>query len=203
MSAWIRMISDEDADDRLLSVLELARTPHGTVDNVMRVHSLRPSTMEGHVVLYRAVLHDENNRIPPWFQETIASYVSILNGCDYSLANHWANARHLIGDEERAVEVRSALDDRSPHRVFGGEQLALLNYAEKLTLKPQEIKERDIIELKEAGLDDGRILEANQIIGYFNYANRLLNGLGVTTRGDVVGYYPEGGEGEPDAANRV
>ena len=29
----------------------------------------------------------------------------------------------------------------------------------------------------------------NQIVGYFNYANRLLNGLGVTTDGDVIGYY--------------
>jgi len=35
----------------------------------------------------------------------------------------------------------------------------------------------------------GEILEANQIIGYFNYVNRCLNGLGVTTDGDVVGYY--------------
>ena len=31
----------------------------------------------------------------------------------------------------------------------------------------------------------------NQIIGYFNYVNRCLNGLGVTTDGDVVGYYAE------------
>jgi alkylhydroperoxidase family enzyme len=43
--------------------------------------------------------------------------------------------------------------------------------------------------LRDAGLDDGQILEANQIIGYFNYVNRLLNGLGVSTDGDVVGYY--------------
>ena len=47
MSAWIEMISDEDADEALLDVLKLARTPHGTVDNVMRVHSLRPNTMRG------------------------------------------------------------------------------------------------------------------------------------------------------------
>ena len=45
--------------------------------------------------------------------------------------------------------------------------------------------------LREAGLDDGETLEANQIIGYFNYVNRCLNGLGVTTEGDVVGYYAE------------
>ena len=55
MAAWIKMISDEEADTALHDTLELARTPHGTVDNVMRVHSLRPSTMRGHVVLYRAV----------------------------------------------------------------------------------------------------------------------------------------------------
>jgi len=54
MTAWIKMIVDEDADPALLEVLKLARTPHGTVDNVMRVHSLRPNTMRGHVVLYRA-----------------------------------------------------------------------------------------------------------------------------------------------------
>jgi alkylhydroperoxidase family enzyme len=47
----------------------------------------------------------------------------------------------------------------------------------------------DVEELRREGLDDGQILEANQIIGYFNYVNRLLNGLGVTTDGDVVGYY--------------
>ena len=64
MTAWIKMISDCDADTELLDVLKLARTPHGTVDNVMRVHSLRPNTMRGHVALYRAALHDDNNTIP-------------------------------------------------------------------------------------------------------------------------------------------
>lgn len=39
MSAWIRMISDEEADASLKKALDFARTPHGTVDNVMRVHS--------------------------------------------------------------------------------------------------------------------------------------------------------------------
>ena len=102
MSAWIKMISDEDATPQLRKVLKRAKTPHGTVDNVMRVHSMRPSTMEGHLALYRSVLHDQSNSIPPWFQETISSYVSILNNCKYSLANHWANASHLIGNDKRS-----------------------------------------------------------------------------------------------------
>jgi len=191
MSAWIRMISDEEADDTLLDVLKLARTPHGTVDNVMRVHSLRPNTMRGHVILYRAALHDDTNTLPTWLQETISSYVSILNDCPYSLANHWKNAAHLIGDKARADAIEQALHARLPETVFDGRELALMRYTEKLTLHPGTMLKADVDALKAAGLDDGEILEANQIIGYFNYVNRLLNGLGVSTAGDVVGYYKQ------------
>ncbi len=191
MSAWIRMISDEDADEHLRATLDLARTPHGTVDNVMRVHSLRPNTMKGHVILYRACLHDEANSIPMWFQEVISSYVSTLNTCPYSYANHWANARHLIGDDARADAIEAALKAHRPQDAFEGAQLAALIYAQKLTLSPGAMEESEVRALKDAGWEDGEILEINQIVGYFNYANRLLNGLGVTTEGDVVGYYAE------------
>ena len=189
MSAWISMISDEQADENLLDALKLARTPHGTVDNVMRVHSHRPNTMRGHVALYRAALHDDSNTIPEWLQETISSYVSILNKCDYSLANHWSNARHLIADDTKADAIEKALHQDNPDAVFDGAELALMQYARKLTVTPSQMQESDVAALRSAGLGDGEILEANQIIGYFNYVNRLLNGLGVTTDGDTVGYY--------------
>ena len=193
MGAWIKMIPDDQADPELLAALKLARTPHGTVDNVMRVHSLRPNTMRGHVSLYRAALHDDANTLPQWLQETISSYVSILNDCPYSLANHWANARHLIDDEARAEMIEAALHNRTPEDALDGAELALLRYAEKLTSSPGAMVESDIEALRAAGVDDGQILEANQIVGYFNYVNRCLNGLGVTTEGDIVGYYSDTG----------
>jgi uncharacterized peroxidase-related enzyme len=183
------MLSDGEADADLRDALALARTPHGTVDNVMRVHSLRPNTMRGHLILYRAALHDDANTLPMWLQETIASYVSILNDCPYSLANHWANARHLIADDPRAEAIEVALKADAPETAFDGAELALMRYARKLTREPGAMAQRDVGAMRDAGLDDGQILEANQIIGYFNYVNRLLNGLGVTTEGDVVGYY--------------
>ena len=191
MSAWIKMISDEEADDTLKQALDFARTPHGTVDNVMRVHSLRPSTMNGHVVLYRACLHDDHNTIPMWFQEVISSYVSTLNECAYSYSNHWKNACHLMNDAQKAEQIDAAFKIRAPENVFDGAQLAMLRYAEKLTLSPGDMEEADVNMLKNEGISDGEILEANQIIGYFNYVNRLLNGLGVSTYGDVVGYYKD------------
>ena len=189
MTAWIRMIEDQDADPELLEVLKLARTPHGTVDNVMRVHSLRPNTMKGHVILYRAALHDDANTLPMWLQEVIGSYVSLLNDCDYSYANHWANAKHLMEDDAKADAAEAALKNRKPDDAFDGKTLALLRYTQKLTLTPGEMVRDDVTALTEAGVDDGEILEANQIVGYFNYGNRCLNGLGVTTEGDIVGYY--------------
>ena len=71
----------------------------------------------------------------------------------------------------------------------------MLEYARKLTAEVGAMCEADVERLREAGADDGEILEVNQVCAYFNYSNRVLNGLGVTTRGDVVGYYKRAGAG--------
>ena len=65
--AWIEMLDVDAATGRLAEVFDLVKTPHGTVDNVMRVHSLRPETMNGHVVLYRSVLHHPDITLPLHF----------------------------------------------------------------------------------------------------------------------------------------
>ena len=94
-----------------------------------------------------------------------------------------------MGDDAKADAAEAALKERKPEDAFEGKTLAFLRYAQKLTLTPGEMARDDVTALTEAGVDDGEILEANQIIGYFNYVNRCLNGLGVTTEGDIVGYY--------------
>jgi uncharacterized peroxidase-related enzyme len=191
MSAWIEMVPPEQAEGLLKTLYDKVRTPHGTVDNVMRAHSLRPHTMDGHVVLYRSVLHNPDNTLPFWFLEAIASYTSLLNQCDYSLTHHWANCRRLLQEPARAERIYTALQDQAPEREFEGKELALLRYAAKLTVAVGQMAQADWDELKQAGCEDGEILEVNQVCAYFNYSNRLLNGLGVTTEGDTVGYYQE------------
>jgi uncharacterized peroxidase-related enzyme len=192
MSAWIRMIPLEEASGKLADAYERVKTPHGTVDNVMRAHSLRPATMEGHVALYRSVLHSADNTLPFWFLEVVASYVSMINACDYSLTHHWANARRLMKAPTRAAAVHAALLARRPEDAFAGKELALLRYAGKLTAEVAKMTRADYDAMRAAGCDDGEILEVNQVCAYFNYSNRLLNGLGVTTEGDVIGYYKDG-----------
>ena len=44
--------------------------------------------------------------------------------------------------------------------------------------------------MRTAGLDDGEILEVNQVVSYFAYVNRTVLGLGVTTEGDTLGLSP-------------
>jgi hypothetical protein len=83
MSAWIKMIPLEEATGKLKDMYQLALTPSGTVDNVMRAHSLRPHSMEGHLVLYRSVLHNPDNTLPFWV------YLFLL-GSIYFMAMRWA-----------------------------------------------------------------------------------------------------------------
>ena len=189
MTAWIRMISDSEAAGAAKEALDSARTPHGTVDNVLRVHSLRPHTMYGHTALYRSVLHNPNNSIPLWFLETAGTYTSILNQCEYSVTHHSLNLRKLIADDERFEAILNALRNHQPESAFQGKELAMLAYVQKLTLAVSDMVKEDFDSLIEAGCSDGEVLELNQVVGYFCYANRLLNGLGVTTEGDIIGYY--------------
>lgn len=185
------MVPLADATGKLKEMYQRVTTPHGTVDNVMRAHSLRPHSMEGHLVLYKNVLHNPDNTLPFWFLEVVASYVSMTNRCDYSLTHHFANARRLINDAPRSELIWQALSDAQPEQVFSGKELALLRYARKLTAHVADMEKADFDAMRTAGCDDGEILEINQVCAYFNYSNRLLNGLGVTTEGDMIGYYKE------------
>ena len=56
---------------------------------------------------------------------------------------------------------------------------ALCAYAEKLTRAPAEMGEGDVERLRAARLDDVAIHDATQIIGFFNYINRVADALGV------------------------
>ncbi len=56
---------------------------------------------------------------------------------------------------------------------------ALCDHAVKLTRTPQEVTRADIDRLREVGLDDRAISDATQVIAFFNYINRITDGLGV------------------------
>lgn len=56
---------------------------------------------------------------------------------------------------------------------------ALCAYADKLTRTPHAMTAADVDALRAAGLDDAGVHDAAQVIGYFNYINRVADGLGI------------------------
>ena len=89
-----------------------------------------------------------------------------------------------------------ALDCMDPAEPFTQREQLGLGYARKLTHTPGQIEEADINVLRDAGFDDGEILEINQVAAYFAYANRTVTGLGVNPEGEELGQSPQTGGDE-------
>jgi hypothetical protein len=49
----------------------------------------------------------------------------------------------------------------------------------RVTLTPDAVRRRDVETLRECGLTDRDILDAVEVISYFNYINRVADALGV------------------------
>ena len=190
MIAWIRHIPFEEAKGKLKRIYDQIVSPEGLIDNIMKVHSLRPNSLEGHMAIYKNVLHHSSNTLPKWLLEATGVYVSYLNSCHYCYEHHFAGMKRLLKDDAKADGIRKAIESDSLDAAFSGRELAIMHYAKALTLNPATMQETDLEALRHAGMDDGEILEVNQIISYFAYANRTVLGLGVSTQGDVLGLSP-------------
>lgn len=87
---------------------------------------------------------------------------------------HWHDLRAEV-DHDVADRVRN--DWRAAG--LDGATSALLEFCEKLTLSPESVGAADIDGLRGAGWDDRAIHDAVQVVSYFNYINRVADGLGV------------------------
>ena len=194
--SFIKTISYKDADRSLKRLYDKVKGPNDVIDNIMLVHSLRPHSMIGHMALYKNVLHHKNNTMPKWFLETIGVYVSLLNNCNYCVDHHFEGLKRLLNDDIRAALIKKKLITNAYETIFDKDYSLVLRYAENLTKNITQISEKQIYELKNEGVSDGQILEINQVISYFNYANRTVLGLGVSTDGDVLGLSPNDSDDE-------
>lgn len=78
-------------------------------------------------------------------------------------------------DDELAAAVRR---DWRTAPISDAER-AMLEYVDKLTRAPRSIWKDDLDRLRAAGFDDTGILQINLIASFFNYVNRVADGLGV------------------------
>ena len=191
---WIRTIPYEEAEGKVRDLYERIKGPNNNVDNIMMAHSLRPHSMEGHMALYKNVLHHSRNTLPKWLLEAIGVCVSIINQCEYCIEHHYEGMRKLIQDDQRSQSIRKALEEDDPSKVFDSKELATMNYVIKLTNNPHDISPEDIEKLRINNVEDGEILEINQVAAYFAYANRMVLGLGINKSGDIIGLSPNDGD---------
>lgn len=201
--SWIKTVPFEQATGKLRKLYERVTGPGNNVDNIMMVHSLRPHSMEGHMALYKNVLHHSANTIPKWFLEVLGVWVSALNRCGYCVEHHYSGLQRLLDDPERSTAIRAAIEVNSPETApLNAAQIAAMQYARKLTEAPADMTENDVLALREAGWDDGEILEINQVCAYFSYANRTVLGLGCSTDGDILGLSPNNSDDPSDWGHR-
>lgn len=188
--SFIKVIPFEQSKGKLHQLYQRVTGPDNNVDNIMLSHSLRPHTMEGHMALYKNVLHHKDNTIPKWFLETIGVFVSKINSCQYCVDHHLAGLKKLLINEDLFQKIELNLASDSFCEIFDSKYQKALNYVEILTNEPKAISKVHIDSLREVGFTDGEILEINQVTAYFNYANRTVLGLGVTADGDILGLSP-------------
>lgn len=91
------------------------------------------------------------------------------------MESHAEFLRRVTLDESLARQIKenyqgAALDKR---------ERAMLDYVAKLTLAPRTVHNGDIEALRQMGFDDTAILQINLIASWFNYINRVADGLGV------------------------
>ena len=67
---------------------------------------------------------------------------------------------------------------------------AMLNYSAKLMLKPWDMAEDDVRQLRACGFSDRAILDIAQVVAYYAYVNRIADGLGVA----LENYWAQGKE---------
>jgi uncharacterized peroxidase-related enzyme len=188
--SWIEEIPYDISEGKLRKLYDRVKGPDNNVDNVMSVHSLRPHSMEGHMVLYKNVLHHSENDLPKHYLETIGIYVSHLNKCDYCVQHHYAGLSRLLADADRSERIYKAVKTGAFDETFDKKERQGLRYAAKLTMKLDQLINEDIKLLRDNGFSDGEILELNQVSSYFNYVNRTVLGLGVSSEGDILGLSP-------------
>jgi len=99
---------------------------------------------------------------------------------------HHAEALHAYWKDRARVD--QLIDDY--HALDVPERMqAMLDYGIKLTQAPASVAEEDVQMLRDAGFSDRDVLDINLITSYFNFVNRIAEGLGVAfTEEEATGY---------------
>lgn len=79
----------------------------------------------------------------------------------------------------RDDDLAARIEDNYQTAGITEKRIAMLDYALKLTVNPGSVAEQDVVRLKELEFTDTDILHITEVVGYYAYANRIADGLGI------------------------
>jgi uncharacterized peroxidase-related enzyme len=104
------------------------------------------------------------------------------------MESHQKDLRSVVDSDEQ----RQAVQDDYRSADLAPREVALLDFSVKLTKSPAGVRKDDLDTLRRHGFTDEQLVDAVHCIGYFNFINRVLDGLGVDPEPSMR-YAKEGG----------
>ncbi|RWP43498.1 MAG: alkylhydroperoxidase [Mesorhizobium sp.] len=156
----------DDIRERILAVQEKS----GFVPNVFLVLAHRPDEFRAFFA-YHDALMDKPGPITKAEREMIVVATSNANQCQYCVVAHGAilriRAKNPLIADQVATNYRKA--DITPR------QLAMLDFAMKVSARAYEVGDADIADLRSHGFTDEDAWDIAAIAAFFAMSNRLAN----------------------------
>lgn len=170
---------EKDSSELRRSYAEiLERFGEDEVPNIVKCFSARPDVLWNFIPFADSLLM-EDGHLPAAMRETIATFVSALNGADHCVDSHGFRLKQLGGDPTRSIRLAEGGD--VPEMTLT--ERALLEFARMITLDSRVIARTDVESVVAAGWSMDQVCEAVLIASYFNFMNRMANSFGVEPRG--------------------
>jgi uncharacterized peroxidase-related enzyme len=142
----------------------------GFVPNVFLALAHRPDEWRAFFAYHDALMERESG-LSAAEKELIVVATSAANDCLYCVVAHGAIARIRARDPLLADQV--AIDWRKAD--LDGRRRAILGFAVKLAVRPAEVTDADLAELRGHGLSDDDIWDVGAITALFALSNRLAH----------------------------
>ncbi|MFC0407013.1 peroxidase-related enzyme [Roseomonas elaeocarpi] len=133
-----------------------------------------PGSLSQRGALFTKVMYAPRG-LPRAERELATAAVSIVNGCIYCTSVHARRYVELKGPE---AAMRALLAEGVGAVGLDARQQAIVDYAAKMTARPQDTTSDDLKPLRAAGFNDLEILDLIHAVAMFANANRLMQALG-------------------------
>ena len=174
---WIRTVPWAEAEGQLEDAYAWQAAKLGEPAEFTMLGSLYPAIVEERLRLYKTV-EGCPSEMPDRERQLAAFVVSVANGTAHCASGLRLKLRSL----GVAESVLAAIESDPLGADTGDERLdAVCAHAAKLTTRPAEMTEADLDELRAHGFSDLDLLDLNNMVAYYNYINRVVNGLGLKT----------------------